>query len=376
MKGVDEFVWVLIIAVIALAVFAVVGLYIGGPGAGPGPAASNYTLMGNFSLGRVGYTGSSPIRTESIGSFTAGEPQIENMKSVADLRVATSLIGMERGEYIIGVEEGVLPEVREARISFDVDETNLYGNLVIKWNGKEVFRKGASPGHYSLTIEKEAVKAANRLEIYAEGPGALFWASTLYAIKDFRVNKVSGLAKIWPFSLGSGELQVFDRGEISFELGERGPGKLLIKVNGITVYNKEPKLEEKVGFTYADVPFLKAGNNLLVFSAENGSFRIVDAELGIYSLTNTQVRKRGFEMDSDMLEDFGMGVLEFRVGRIVKDGGLEIKINGEYIEVGEIRGGINRITFGKDMLKEGNNDVEFSGTGAFDITEVTIGFEK
>lgn len=378
-KGVDEFVWVFIAAIIVLIIVALVGLYMGGAGGGGiGPVApvSNYTLLGNFSLGRVGFTGSSPIRTEDIGSFIAGEPQVVSIKSLTELRVATSLIGMEKREYTLGIQEEILPEVREVKISFDVDETNLYGNLVIKWNGKDVFNKKASVGHYSLTLEKDVVKTANSLEIYAEGPGLLFWASSIYTLKDFKVNQVSGLAKLYPFSLSSGELQTLDKGEISFELGKRGPGKLLIKVNGITVYFKEPGLEEKIPFTYSDVPFLKAGNNMIVFSTETGSFNIMDAKLSIFSLSNIQVRKRGFDMDSEMLGEFGIGILEIRVGKIVKDGDFQVSINGEDLAGPAMSEGLNRIIFGKGLLQEGRNDIEFSGIGAFDIPEVRIGFEK
>ncbi len=375
-KGVDEFVWVFIAAIIVLIIVALVGLYMGGGGIGPVAPVSNYTLLGNFSLGRVGFTGSSPIRTENIGSFIAGEPQVESIKSVTELGIATSLIGIERREYTLGIQEEILPAVREVKISFDVDETNLYGNLVIKWNGKAVFNRKASVGHYSLTLEKDIVKTANSLEVYAEGPGLLFWASSIYNLKDFRVNQVSGLAKLYPFSLSSGELQTLDKGEISFELGKRDPGKLLIKVNGITVYFKEPSLVEKISFTYADVPFLKAGNNLVVFSTETGSFNIMDAELSIYSLTNIQVRKRSFDMDSDMLEEFGIGILEIRVGKIVKEGDFQVSINREDLAAPVMEEGMNRIIFGKNLLQEGRNDIEFSGTGAFDIPEVRIGFEK
>lgn len=375
----DDFIWVFIAAVIVLIIVALAGLYMGGGGAGPAAPVSNYTLLLNDSLGRVGFTGSSPIRTEDIGSFIAGEPQIENLKSITELEVATSLIGMEKREYTIGVQEEILPEVREVKISFDVDETNLYGNLVIKWNGKEVFNKKASVGHYSLVMEKDVVKTANSLEIYAEGPGLLFWASSIYALKDFRVNQVSGLAKIYVFSLSSGERNNFDKGEISFELGKRSPGnKLLIEVNGITVFFKEPSLAEKVSFTYDDVPpdILKAGNNNLVFSTETGSFNIMNAKLSIYSLTNIQVRKRSFDMDSDMLEEFGIGILEIRVGKIVKDGDFQVKINSQELAGPALNEGLNSIIFGKDLLQEGRNDIEFSGTGAFDIPQVRIGFEK
>jgi len=173
MKGMDDFIWVFIAAVIVLIIVALAGLYmggLGGGGTGPVAPASNYTLLLNDSLGRVGFTGSSPIRTEDIGSFIAGEPQVESLKSLTELEVATSLIGMEKREYSIGVQEEILPEVREVKISFDVDETNLYGNLIIKWNGKGVFNKKASVGHYSITLEKDVVKTANSLGFMQRGP--------------------------------------------------------------------------------------------------------------------------------------------------------------------------------------------------------------
>lgn len=376
MKGVDEFIWVFVVAVVVLIIFAAWGLWAGAPpdaGGGVVPGAGNFTLLGEFSLGRVGYTGTSPIRTESMGSFIAGEPQSEALKSVTELSIATSLIGMESREYTIPVQEEVLSEVRKVDIVFTVDDTNLYGNLRIKWNGKEVLNRQAYRGYYTVEIEKDNVKTVNSLEVYADGPGWLFWAATTYDLKDFKVNQVSGASKIYPFSLTLSELQTFDHAEVRFSVSKRAGDTLLIKANGITVYNAYPGVQENVSFEYGD--FLKAGKNLLVFSAETGSFNIEDAELSVYSLTNVLVKSRGFDLSSEMLGDFQLGVLEVTVDNVVKEGDLSVKVNGNAVDTAGAAVGKNRFTFGKSLVKEGDNDIEFSGSGAFDVSQVRIGFE-
>ncbi len=373
MKGVEDFVWVLIAAiVILLALSLLSGTYIL-----PGPAP-NVSYITTFSLGSVGYLAELPARTYNLNGISVGEDQIERLKALDNLQIATSWFGAQKAEWIINLPEWAKDWQKGLKISFDVVQTNRYGRLIVRWNGAEVFARDASPRVYEIVIPKDDVLSENKLEIVAEGPGLMFWATTVYQLKALSVDLMYGPAKIVPFELTGPELEAFSKGSLSFYGYPKEDGSnLSIRVNGVEIYNKLPSGPDEANFSMLNVP-INLGQNLLSLYVANGTVRLENTKLQLWILTEKVERERSFNITEEQYNQIaaGRGRIEFDVEAIKKGGALKIELNGNLLSVPEISTGTNIVTFTANQAKRGLNSLRFSSTGAFDIGDVRIGIER
>ena len=368
-KGVEDFVYLLIVAIViivALSIFSGIGPFIA--------PAENFTVISEFSLGPVGFAYDYPARTESLGSFAVGETQRELLKSVPKMRVIAGLFGAESNEYRIDVPEWLRETMKGVKITFSVEDRAPYGNLIIKWNGKEFYNEQAS-GAVTVTINSEYVKSSNNLEILAGSPGWYFWANTVYEIRNFNVNLEYGPAKLIPFEIFPNELESWNKGELSFY--SIGTGTLSVKINGIEIYNQNPDLSNAIGFEYNDAP-LKVGNNIISLSSPEGVLNLQNVELKIFLLTNEIVRTRDFNITAgqyNALKQGKKGRIDYTIDSISREGILKIKLNNNMLSVPAPVTGLNSVYFTSGQAREGENRLEFSGTGTWYISEVDVGIE-
>jgi len=369
-KGVDDFVYLLIVAfVIIIALFIFSGI---GPFMGP---AENFTVITEFSLGPVGFAHDYPARSDSLGSFAVGETQTELLKAVPKMKIVAGLLGGDGEEFGINVPEWFRPTMKRVKITFTVEESAPYGNLIIKWNGKEFYNDKAS-GSVAVNINSEYVKSSNNIEILAGGPGIFFWANTVYEIRNFNINLEYGPAKLIPFEVFSRELEAWNKGELSFY--STGSGTLSIKINGAEIYNKKPDISNIVEFEYNDAP-LKVGNNIISLSSPDGVLNLQDVELRIFLLTNEIIRTRDFNIsarDYGMLEQGRKGRIDYMIDSISREGVLRIRMNNRALSVPAPITGLNSVYFTSGNGNEGENRLEFSGTGSWYISDVVVGVER
>jgi len=372
MTEVDDFLYVLVagivIVVVALVIFALV------PPGGIGIT----TQIENFTLGAVGFAGDN-MQALNLGTFTVGEVNTETIKRVPQIQVSSSYFGARADREEVRVLNAYLPSVREARIWFTVyDSTPAYGRLIIKWNGAELYNTGASRGVYSLRVDPSLIKETNNLEISCDGPGVYFWASTVYMLRDFRVELDYGSVRFIPFTLSSKDMETFKNGALEFGTGYGGAGTLTIKINGAQVFSGKPGPSESVKFDMFNSP-VQPGNNMIAFSVQGGSYRLENAVLKIFLSTDQFVKERTVRIPKEKYDLFLQGYrgrLEFEVLAIRRAGSLSIQMNGKELNVPSVQAGTNTVLFSGTEAKEGDNILRFSGTGGWEIGDVSILMER
>ncbi|MFH0956381.1 MAG: hypothetical protein V1813_00805, partial [Candidatus Aenigmatarchaeota archaeon] len=243
--GNNDFLWIL------LAVFVVLGLLLAASALYPyypSGAPETERLLHTFGAGTLGYTQNYVSRVQEFGSFGVGVPQDEVLKSAPMMEVTAGLLGGEREDLDITAPDYAVEWVKGGTMTFRVTDTNQYGDLVVKWNGDEVYRGRASAGDYEIELLPSQVKGQNTLEVYADGPGLMFWATTVYQIKDFEAKATYGPAKFIDFAVSQDELETLDHFELAWYTQSRR-GNLSVAINGEEIYNAYPERDVSISFT-------------------------------------------------------------------------------------------------------------------------------
>jgi hypothetical protein len=376
MKGVDDFYYVLLIALVIVAAFTVFAAIVP-PAQQQPPSGVNETLgIVNFTgLGPVGFSADFQARSVGLGNMKVGETQKESLKQLPKIVVSTGLLtGMQKEYFTVNVPSYYMSINRGVEISFDVYDTNQYGNLIVKWNGQEFLNTRANKRPYTISLGQEFVTESNSLEIYCDGPGLLFWASTVYDIRNLNVNLLYGPSRLFAFELGQNELSSFNRGELSF-YGFGNAGSLDVKVNGVSVWNELPSGTETIVFNFTTGP-INLGNNIVSLTANEGLFTLDNAQLRLFLSTNEVVKSRGFSISQDQYKLLSTGArsgkIEFYVDSILRGGNMVLKLNSKPLNIPSTRTGWNEVSFGAADSRQGTNSIELSGSGYWDVSDVVI----
>jgi hypothetical protein len=369
----EDFLYVLIAAVVFLGIMLLITAFV----SFPGPVMN--VSVATFSVGEVGYLTDYPTKTIDLKSFSVGETQEESLKAIPQVEVYRNIFSAKTEKFVIEVPEWYETTMRGVRLNFNVlqdkQSSGQFSRLVIKWNGLEVFRYGDVAVDQSVFIEKDRVKSSNTLEIDCEYNPWWFWATSTYTLRNFNVNLDYGPERYIPFTLLASELQGFNRGEINFD----GSGcDLVVKVNGINVYQGTPSGETEIDFTYQGVP-LTPGGNMVAFVSTSGICNLRNAEFKIFLVGNQVVATRKFDLITEkynLLNQGFTGKVNYKIDSIMRTGSLTIKLNGGSLSVPSPKTGWNSATFTVSDVQEGENEVSFSGTGAFDIAEARIELER
>jgi hypothetical protein len=370
----DEFIVLLVIAIIILAILVAFGTPLAEWAGTTIPGTERTKELASFSLGRIGFTEGEVERTIKFGSFTLGQTQTESLKKMPSLGVCQGLLCSDKKAFEIRVNEEILNGLRSAKIRFDMGETNLQGNLVIKWNDKIFFDTVANLNRYEITIEPKNVKKTNVLEISARAPW-YFLGQTVYNLKDMEVIAEYGPEKFFSFEIFPNELEAWDKGVLNFYTTSGQQGELVMKLNGKEIYRKtKPKHLESIEFEYSDIAnILKIGDNILSLKSDD-VFLIDDLRFDIYLTISDIAKQRVFEVTSDDMNllKTGEGRISFYVEKEFKRGIFSIKLNDNDLNVLTIKSGRNEVTFASEDVKEGSNSLVFSGTGSWDISNVNV----
>ncbi|MEE9323920.1 MAG: hypothetical protein V3U72_05255 [Candidatus Aenigmarchaeota archaeon] len=376
----DEFIVLLIVALVIIGAMMLIGTpladWAGGEWPGGGGTTGNYKSLASFDLGRVGSSETEVSRTLSFGSFTLGQTQAETLKEMSTLGVSQGYFGSDSKKFDVRIDQNVLSNLKDVKISFDMGETNLYGNLAIKWNDKMFFDKLANLNRYDVVIPPENVKESNTLEISAGNPGIYFWAATYYELSNFRVLGEYGPEKFMSFKVYPDEIESWSKGTLRFYTTKGQQGEITVKLNGKEIYrSSNPEHLVTKEFEYSEIGnALRIGDNILAFKSDD-TFEIDDVEFEI-SLSSGGVTK---EKDMNItIEDMnllssGKGEIKFTVKSIYRQGVLNINIGNNQLNLQTVRSGENTIEFDSNDVVEGTNTITFSGTGSWDISDAEIG---
>jgi hypothetical protein len=374
----DEFIVLLVIAVVIIGAFMVIGTPLANWTTGNWTTSGGaYREIASFELGKVGLSESEVSRTAKFGSFTLGQTQSDTLKEMASVGVTQGYFGSDPKKFDISVDQNVLNNIKDVKISFSIGETNLYGNLIIKWNDKIVFDKLANLNRYDVVIEPGDVRESNTLEIAAANPGLYFWAATLYDLENFKVAAEYGPEKFVSFKVYPNEIEAWNKGILRFYTTSGQAGEIRVKLNGMEIYvssNPEHLVEEE--YDYSDIGnAIKIGDNILAFKATN-VYELDDVEFEIRLSSGAAVKERDFNVtsaDLSALSGNDKGRIEFEVDSVYRQGVLNIKLNDNQLSVQTVREGKNTINFDDSDVLQGANTISFSGTGSWDISNVKVG---
>ena len=378
-----SFAVLLVVAFVIIAVLMAFGAPLAEWG---GEANGNYKLLASFSsLGSVGFSEQNVERSIHFGSFTLGQPQTDNLKlsgaeSLPNLKVSSAawfgFTHPDMKKFNVEVEQHMLNDLRNVRISFDLGESNLLGNLVIKWNGEPVFEKVANLNHYEVSVDTGSVRSSNVLGVSAESPGFQFWVSNVYNLRNFKIIAEYGNEKFFSFEVFPKEMEAWHQGTLRFYTTSGQTGEITIKLNGHQIYREQnPSHLVSIKLNYSEIAnVMKIGDNILSLKANN-VFHIDDLKFDIVLSTTTAERTREFnitEEDYNLLGR-GKGEIAFTVDRVFKDGKLNIELNGKSLSIPAPQTGENKVEFTTSDLFKGKNTLKFSGTGGWDISDVKVG---
>jgi len=174
-------------------------------------------------------------------------------------------------------------------ISIVVTDTNSGGNLIVELNGKEVFRRTASPGEtISIPLDRSQINKTNTVVLRTESPGWKFWMNTVYKIKTVKlgINYLGISSQEKTFDLNAIEVSNFKYARVSFRIKNYllPQQELVIRINNQTVYMSIPPTlvfrEDFRNDIYGNPLSLNAGQNSISFSLENeGMYDLGDVTL-------------------------------------------------------------------------------------------------
>ena len=375
----EDFMWVLAAAFVIIVAMLFVSLIVP---IDTTPKPDEIIEIDTMIIGAVGRISGEPVTTMRLGSFNVGETQTELLKAVPQMRVYSGIAGSESKKYEIEVTEEFLDLMSDIVIDFDVFDSNAYGDLVVKWNGAVFLRDKAARRDYTITIAKEYVKTVNNLEIYADGPGIMFWASTEYVLKDFNVDLNYGPSKIFAFQLSQDDLEAWSKGRVTYyATGTSGMSgsKLIVKVNGYEIHSEKPNGQGVAEFQYSDAP-MKIGDNILTFAAKDDMIIMHNTELSLYLSTTELAKTSYFDISNEEYALIQSGQykirLRFNIDDILSGGTLNVKVNGHQRAISAMTVGSNLYYLTQQELEPGTNVLGLSGTGSWYIGKASVELEK
>jgi hypothetical protein len=375
-EGKNDFVWLLLIVFIILgALLAASVWYPYYPEGAPESERVLHTF--GAGAGTLGYTQNYVSRVQEYGDFGVGVPQEEVLTSAPMIEVSAGLLGGERESFDLAAPDYVQDWKKGGSITFRVSETNQYGDLVVRWNGDEVYRGRASVGEYDIDLEAAQIKGQNTLEVYADGPGLMFWATTVYQLKDLEAKASYGPAKFLDFAVSQDELETLDHFELAWYTKSRR-GNLSVSINGGEIYNAYPERDVSISFTDTALgsSILRPGNNRLMFASVNAtdSFELSDVLINTHVSRSQKTVKEKVTITHEQMQRIQArgASLTIYVTKIDKAGRITLSVNEQQSGSVEGKVGVNTVAVNKALVKEGENWFEISSTGAFTVSEAKV----
>lgn len=187
----------------------------GGGGAFPSEEIMRIPLGGNFSVG-----------------YMAADVSVANISG----NVSHGLLSGEDKTYSFVLSDPA--SATGGRIKLRVNETNLYGRLIIIINGNVIFNDYAPSGDTEIVFGSEILSTNNVIEVKAESSGWRFWAPTIYQFSASVTTSWRGaLTKTFEFDLTSHDVALASKGRLAINVKRReGTGQLTAKLNDNLIY--------------------------------------------------------------------------------------------------------------------------------------------
>ncbi|MCD6477259.1 MAG: hypothetical protein J7K26_03855 [Candidatus Aenigmarchaeota archaeon] len=210
--------------------------------------------------------------TIMLGSnFTISNYADTKFLAKLDGRVSQGLISGEKKTISFKAQD--YHNFDTGKIVVNIINTNLYGNLIVKINGKTVLNERPNIGKHEYYFDNNVLKTENTITVFTSGSGWRFWAPSIYDLnlslymETLDINK-----KSFKFDLDGKP----ERARIAI-FGDRikGEGEIVIKINDIKVYKGYLN-----AYKYFDPDILNIGENYVdIYSEQNSEYNIYSAKI-------------------------------------------------------------------------------------------------
>jgi len=158
-----------------------------------------------------------------------------------------------------------LNEIDQGRIVLDIEDTNLYGMLMIYVNNNLVYRDATAIGTHEIRFNKNYMnKTDNTLTIRAEGSGWRIWAPTVYTYDLELYGETDDVSEqITEFEL---DFIPTDARVFVYVADSQGTGQYKVVANGYKIFGGRSN-----GFKDFDPCVFKKANNVVAISCDAGS---------------------------------------------------------------------------------------------------------
>ena len=338
----------------------------------------NFTIF-SAEIGKLGEVGEAS-RTISIGDVDVG--YVKNFVNVVEESNVKVQNGLLKDSSYTWVVDG--DEIEKIRIEGMISDTNLYGQLIVEVNGKEVWRNKTMPGRFELVISDVDAKH-NEITLKASSSGFKFWAPTTYVFSSLRISKYdysqseyAGGIELYPY-----EISGFKKGKLVFYVDDAvKTADLTIDINSKHVYSARPQkspVPYEVEFDKASTNLAGGENTLHIYTGKDASYKLRDVKVQIYYYGSTQksYRTYRFKLDPNFLEFMdkqnAIVELKIKVDDVFVRGTLEVNINDKYMQEFEIDEG-NKIITAKlsESYFSTENTITIASTGSFDIERMDV----
>ncbi len=202
-------------------------------------------------------------------------------------------------------------------VSFDVVDTNRYGDLVIKLDGNVVVKELMEIGHYEFALGPGHV-----IEIVAENSDWKIWAPAVYDLENVMIvsNNYPREFSTYTFDIEDHE----DVRNVRVEMNlDRNAGSFLITFNGDLAYDGAMNTRQNI---YLDPSELREYNILTFDAREDSAFN----GMATIALTRVAEEKKDLVADITLTDDeygrFSTGTISFDVVDVLTPGGYTVKI--------------------------------------------------
>lgn len=342
------------------------------------PAAIRIDLT-SFPQFFLGFTTEDKARTINYDDFALGAESTMKVKEVLEQEISEGLFSRNALSLDVALDLSTVSDAAGAAVSFEVVNTNNYGNLVVSWNGKDYYNDKPATGKITVKLPKESLKSENTLSIKSTGPGARFWASSVYSLKNVRLDVVTVSKRTLFLEVFPEEISTWSSGVLNFRRADYSTQKGVIKAyaNGKLVYNSFPNEADRIEIGPDDI---RPGTNMVRLESQDGVFSLKNVFLNVFLWKNrTTGVTKSFMLGADdlmLLNRSGYsGVVQISLGEVLKAAPMEIRFRSgkstKSVFITELKDRINA-TFGADQVSEGNNTLTFATDGSMRVESVDV----
>jgi hypothetical protein len=299
---------------------------------------------------QIGYViKSEEVKTIDLGNFNLTSPVQSVQHGYSGKRIFNGLL--------FGSDSIKISAKDVSSMEYKIDNTNGYGNLIVRVNDEIIFNEPALLGSYELEINRPGNVT---IEIATSSSGWRIWAPSLYDISNITVHSYVPAAKSWGIELAANDLS---RAELEIVTTQR-LGSAKLKIGAKQIWSGSFANTSVIAISADDIKTAIANNQSLTLEANANSALAGSAKLkGYYIAYVPNVFEQNFEINQSTYEKLP-ATLRFDITSVENRGGVSVKIfSGDqltYTNYASVEPRSYSFTLDKYALKVGTNKLLIS----------------